>query len=215
MQGRAAGPGLGPEGEGESGPVAGVILAGGLSSRMGADKALAMLGGQRLLDRVARRLAPQVARMAVNTNAPLTDPGLPVLPDALPPGVPDRPGPLAGILAALDWAAAEGFARVVTVPVDTPFLPADLVARLAAAGCPAIAESGGRTHPAAGLWPVRLAPALRAALVAGQRRVAPWAEAAGAVRVTFAGDPDPFLNLNTPEDLARAEALLAGQGAGR
>lgn len=191
----------------------GVILAGGRATRMGGgDKGLRDLHGRPLMAHVIDRLAPQCAALAINANG---DParwsgfGLPVLAD----DVPDYPGPLAGVLAGLDWAAARGAQAVVTAAADTPFLPRDLVARLAAAGgfaLAATADDSGRlrVHPTFGLWPVRLRHDLRAALVAGQRRVAGWALDQGAVQVAFDTLPfDPFFNINTAEDLAAAEAL--------
>jgi molybdopterin-guanine dinucleotide biosynthesis protein A len=178
----------------------GVILAGGLSRRMGRDKALVMLGGRRVIDHVIARLAPQVSVLAVNSNVPL-EVGLPVLADS----VPGRPGPLAGILAALDWAYARGDVAVVTVAVDTPFLPLDLVARLAAAGAPAVAVSD-RVHPVCGLWPVTARDGLRAAVAGGLRRVRDWEVVAAAAQVAFPADS--MANLNTPEDLQAAEARL-------
>ena len=188
----------------------GVILAGGTGRRMGgADKALLDLRGRPLLSHVAARLAPQVSRLALNANG---DPGrfagfgLPVLPDPLADA-----GPLAGVLAALDWAAGQGAVRVVTVAVDTPFFPEDLVRRfLAEAGTgPAIAASA-RSHPTFGLWPVRLRASLAATLDSGERRLGLWAQRTGAAKVVWETDgPDPFLNVNTPEDLAAAEARPA------
>jgi molybdopterin-guanine dinucleotide biosynthesis protein A len=176
------------------------------------DKALCALGGEPLLRHVVRALAPQVAALALNANG---DPGrfasfgLPVIPDDLP----TRPGPLAGLLAGMDWTARmlPAATHVVTVPADAPFLPADLVARLGAAGpAPAVAASRGRLHPVAGLWPMALAADLRRALVQdGVRKVEVWAERAGATTVAWADGPvDPFFNINTPEDLARAADLL-------
>lgn len=196
--------------------IFGVILAGGEGRRMGgADKALLRLGGVTLAERAAARLGPQVARLAISANG---DPvrlgflGLPVLPD--PPDMGPSRGPLSGVLAALDWAAAAGAAAVASVAVDTPFFPADVVARLGAAaasagGGPALAESGGRCHPTFGLWPVGLRHDLRAALARGEARVAAFADRHGAARAVFAAD-DAFLNLNTPADLARAEAAIGG-----
>jgi molybdopterin-guanine dinucleotide biosynthesis protein A len=186
----------------------GVILAGGRSRRMGRDKAFVELGGQRLIDRVAARLAPQCAALAVSAADPaaFAGLGLPVLADP----VPGYAGPLAGVLAALDWAAARGDGVVATAPVDTPFLSPDLVARLAAAataGRPAVAaDAAGGWHPALAVWPVGLRAALAAALAAGQRRAADFARAQGAVAVTFAAGS--LANLNTPADLAAAEARL-------
>ena len=196
----------------------GVILAGGQGRRMGgADKALLMLGGQALLQHAADRLAPQVAELAVNANgdpARLPCAGLTVLPDA----VAGQPGPLAGILAALDWAAATGAASVVTVPVDTPFLPPDLVPRLllAGGGGPAIACTGGaraRDHPVVGLWPTDLRAGLRDRLAAGQRRVVDWADAVGAARAPFP-DSRAFFNVNRPEDIEAAEVMIRAGASG-
>ncbi len=188
---------------------AGVILAGGEGSRMGgADKALLMLGGVTLIERVADRLRPQAGQMAISANgdpARFAFTGLPVLQDER------RMGPLAGLLAGLVWARAGGADAVVTAAVDTPFFPDDLVARLQAAGAPAVAMSGGRMHPTFGFWPVSLEPLLRAALDAGKAKLMRFAEAAGAATVEFeAGGDDPFRNLNTPGDLALAERALAG-----
>ncbi len=199
----------------------GVILAGG---RGCGAKASLRLGGVALVDRVIARLAPQVAALAVNANgdpAGFARTGLPVLADS----VPGYPGPLAGVLAALDWAAGQGAAHVVTVAGDMPFLPCDLVARLAAAGAghaPVLAAiprgaADARSimgdlirQPVCGLWPVRLRDDLRAALAAGQRKVAPWADRHGARVAVFdpAGGVDPFFNVNTPDDLRAAGVLV-------
>jgi molybdopterin-guanine dinucleotide biosynthesis protein A len=179
----------------------GVILAGGLSRRMGQDKATVLLGGQRVVDQVMARLAPQVAALAVNTNDPSFVVPVPVLPDSIP----GRPGPLAGILAALDWAHGRGDSAVVTVAVDTPFLPPDLVARLASAGAPAVAVSD-RVHPVCGLWPTTARDGLRAALAGGLRRVRDWDQVVAAAQVAFPAES--MANLNTPADLAAAEARL-------
>jgi molybdopterin-guanine dinucleotide biosynthesis protein A len=192
-----------------------VVLAGGWARRMGGgDKPLRLLGGRPVLSHVLERLRPQVSGLALNANG---DPvrfhafGLPVLPDTLP----DRPGPLAGILAALDWAADAGAGHVLTVPGDTPFLPADLALHLVRAvdhGAPAaLAVSDGRRHPTVGLWPVAARGDLRTAVAdAGLRRVEEWVRRLGAVAVEFPIEPvDPFFNLNTPEDLERA-ALIIG-----
>jgi molybdopterin-guanine dinucleotide biosynthesis protein A len=178
----------------------GVILAGGLSRRMGRDKATVLLGGRRVIDHVIARLAPQVSALAVNANTALPL-DLPVLPDTIA----GHPGPLAGILAALDWAAGLGADTVVTVAVDTPFLPETLVARLAAAGAPAVALSD-RVHPVCGLWPVAAREDLRNAVTGGLRRVRDWQVVAAATAVPF--PPESLLNLNTPEDLAAAQARL-------
>ncbi len=187
---------------------AAVALAGGLSRRMGGgDKPLRLLRGRTLLDHVLDRLRPQTSLLALSANG---DParfaafGLPLLPDP----VPGHPGPLAGVLAAMLWARRLGLPRVLTVPGDTPFLPPDLVARLEAAGGLAYAASGGRAHPTVALWPVDVADALAVAIGQGQRRVRDWADRHGAVAVEFPDGPrDPFLNVNTPADLALAATV--------
>ncbi|ORE95924.1 molybdopterin-guanine dinucleotide biosynthesis protein MobA [Stappia sp. 22II-S9-Z10] len=193
--------------------VPGVVLAGGLSRRMGGgDKWRLPLGGRPVIDHVVTRLAPQVSRMAVNAN---TEPAaLPVDAAWLADSVDGRPGPLAGILTAMEWAAGEGAAHVVTVAGDTPFFPADLVARLCAAaeatGAPivlAATTTDGRRHPTFGLWSTALAAGLRAALQDGTRKIVAWTDAHGAAETAF--DGDPFFNLNTPEDFAAAEAMIA------
>lgn len=197
--------------------VPGVILAGGKATRMGGgDKGLKVVAGLRLLDRVIARLGPQCDPLAINANG---DParfatfGLPVLPDSLP----DHPGPLAGVLAGLDWAAGLGAASIVTVAADTPFFPADLVARLqAAAGPSGLALAASRDedgklwqHPTFGLWPVALREDLRSALGGGLRKIVLWTEHHGAGVAEFPSDPfDPFFNINTPEDIAAAERLI-------
>lgn len=201
--------------------IAGVILAGGRATRMGgADKALLQLGRATLLEHVIARLAPQCGGLALSANG---DParfarfGLPVLPDPLD----GFKGPLAGVLAGLDWAAAQGVGAIVTAAADSPFLPLDLVARLERAArhegtglaLAASPDAAGdpRRHPTFGLWPVALRDILRAELAAGQRRVGEWAQRHGAAIAVFeGGDPDPFLNVNTPQDLERARALQAG-----
>ena len=186
------------------GDTFGVILAGGLSRRMGGgDKPLHPLGGRPMLAHVIERLAPQCAGLAINANgdpARFAEFGLPVWPDP----VPGNPGPLAGILAALE---SSPLPWVVTVTGDAPFLPPDLVERLHGAGAPlACAASAGRAHPPVALWPRHLAGELRRAILGGERRVGAWAMAHGAACVEWEGDP--FLNVNTPEELEAAEALL-------
>ncbi|MFN4131118.1 MAG: molybdenum cofactor guanylyltransferase MobA, partial [Paracoccaceae bacterium] len=170
---------------------------------------LLMLDDQSLMRRVISRLAPQVQRMAINANG---DPArffgfnLPVLPDP----VPGYPGPLAGVLAAMDWAASIGADAVVTVAADTPFFPADLVTRLRSATGPAgfsLAATGTAPdwHPTFGLWPTALRDSLRCDLLAGQRKVIGWALQNGAKPALFDAKDDPFFNINTPEDLAIAQ----------
>jgi molybdopterin-guanine dinucleotide biosynthesis protein A len=194
----------------------GVILAGGLARRMGGgDKPLRPLGGRPMLEHVLARLAPQCAALAINANgdaARFAAWGLPVWPDP----VPGHPGPLAGILAALEEARLP---FVVTVPGDTPFLPGDLVARLhaarAASGATiACAASGGQAHPPVALWPRALAADLRAALLAGERKIDRWAARHGVALADWPAEPfDPFFNANTPAELAEAEARLQAEAA--
>ncbi len=202
-----------------------VILAGGRATRMGgADKALLPLKGKPLLGHVVGRLAPQVASIAVNANGDadrFAEFELPVLPDSIS----GFPGPLAGVLAGLDWAAEQGTEALVSVAADTPFFPTDLVARLtdAAAGQPhplvlaatprgaedTKSMTGGLIrHPTFGLWPVALRDDLRAALSEGLKKVVLWTDRHGGRLAEFSNRPfDPFFNVNTPEDLALAETL--------
>ena len=195
----------------------GVILAGGRATRMGGgDKGLRTVGGRRLIDHVIDRLGPQCGAMAINAKgdpARLSDFGLPVVADSLA----DHPGPLAGVLAGLDWAAGQGATAIVTAAADTPFFPKDLVARLMASAGPsglclaASPDETGRVqrHPTFGLWPVALRDDLRAALTAGLRKIVIWTDGHGAGQAVFDSTPfDPFFNVNTPEDIAAAEALM-------
>jgi molybdenum cofactor guanylyltransferase len=199
--------------------IIGLLLAGGLARRMGGgDKALRPLGDRTLLDHAIDRVRPQVAALVLNANG---DParfapfGLPVAADSIP----DFAGPLAGILAGLDWAAANrpDCRLIVSVPTDAPFLPRDLVARLLhgmqAEGAElACAASGGQPHPVVGLWPVRLRDELRAALAGeGIRKVDRWTARYRLATVEFPEEIpglDPFFNANRPDDLDRAAALL-------
>ncbi len=198
--------------------IVGVLLAGGLARRMGGgDKPLRLLGGRPLLDRVIDRLRPQVAGLVLNANgdaARFAGYGLPVVADS----VPDYAGPLAGILAGLDWTAANrpDCPLIASVATDAPFLPIDLVARMAGAMAAKRADlvcaaSGGQAHPVIGLWPVRLRDDLRRAVVdEGLRKVDVWTARYRLVEVPFSDQPvDPFFNANRPEDLERAAALLA------
>ncbi|MGR3542604.1 MAG: molybdenum cofactor guanylyltransferase MobA [Hasllibacter sp.] len=187
-----------------------VILAGGASRRMGGGlKGLAPLGGTTLIESALSRLRPQAGEMALNANDPgFEGLGLPILPDP----VAGRPGPLAGVLAAMLWARDRGAARVATAAADTPFPPADLIARLTAVGAPiAMAatpdpERGRLRHPVFALWDVALADALEAALAEGTRRVVAFADAQGCRDAEF-DDEAAFFNVNTPEDLAAARAM--------
>jgi molybdenum cofactor guanylyltransferase len=198
--------------------IAGVVLAGGRATRMGGgDKTLLALGDRPILAHVVARLRPQVDALVLNANG---DPArfaafsLDVVPDS----VEGFAGPLAGILAGMDWAAASGHDLLASAAGDTPFFPETLVADLRAAmereGTPlAMAmtpdpERGLSRHPTFGLWSVALRDDLRAALEAGQRKVIEWTEPRGCARAVFDG-AYPFFNVNTPEDLARAHALMA------
>lgn len=197
--------------------VPGVVLAGGLARRMGGgDKPLREIGSQTILARVIARLRPQCECLVLSANG---DPlrfaqfGLPVIADA----VKHHPGPLAGILACLDWAAAQhAHAQwILSAPGDCPFLPRDLVVRLREALSTqnaelAVAASQGRSHPVIGLWKVGLRDALRQALVdEGVRKVEAWTRRYRIATVAWAAEPlDPFFNANTLEDLAEAERLV-------
>lgn len=200
----------------------GVILSGGRASRMGGgNKGLRLLAGRPLVAHVVARLSPQCGALAINSNSDepaLRALDLPVLPDSLP----DRPGPLAGVLAGLDWAAQQGAPAIVTAAVDTPFFPGDLVTRLrAAAGPSGLALAASRTpegklwrQPVFGLWPTALRADLRAALIGGLRKIVQWTDQhqAGLAIYPLPGPdprhPDPFFNVNTAEDLAQAETAL-------
>ncbi len=194
----------------------GAILAGGLARRLGGgDKGLRRVGGGTVLGRLIERMAPQVARLVLNANedpARFDSFGLTVVPDSLP----GHPGPLAGVLAVLDWtaAAAPALEWVVTVPADAPFLPRDLVARLQAerrraAAAIAYAASGGRTHPVVALWPVSTRTDLRRAVAdEGIRKIDAFTARYPGVAVEWPTQPvDPFFNVNTQEDLDEAERL--------
>ena len=184
----------------------------------GREKALIELGGEPLIARIVRRLAPQVRDVIVSASgdpARLAFLGRPVVPDP----VPGFAGPLAGILAGLDWAAARALdcPYVLSVPVDVPFLPPDLAERFLAAlrggGTDLVcAASGGRPHPVIALWPVGLRKALGEAISSGAARVDRFTAAYHLAEVAYETRPvDPFFNINSPDDLAEAERLIAAQ----
>ncbi|HLJ19677.1 MAG TPA: molybdenum cofactor guanylyltransferase MobA [Stellaceae bacterium] len=196
--------------------IAGVLLAGGQSRRMGGgDKCLLQLGGKPILAHAIERARPQVAALALNANgdaARFAGFGLPVVPD----GVAGFAGPLAGVLAGLDWAAASvaGVTHVASFATDAPFLPRDLVPRLLAALDGrhelAAAASRGRTHPVFGLWPLAIRDALRQALAAGVRKVDLFTQPYTLAVVDFpVGEVDPFFNTNDQDDLEAARTLVA------
>jgi molybdenum cofactor guanylyltransferase len=201
--------------------IPGVLLAGGLARRMGGgDKPMRQIGGRPILARVIARLAPQCDGLILNANG---DPrrfasfGLPVIPDT----VENFPGPLAGILAALDWAATHrpDAGWILSAAGDCPFLPRDLVARLHRARVEqdaqlAVAASGEQSHPVIGLWSVALREELRHALVVEDiRGVGRWTGRYRLATVTWPAEPfDPFFNANTPDDIATAERLAELDG---
>ncbi|WP_298241439.1 molybdenum cofactor guanylyltransferase MobA [uncultured Bradyrhizobium sp.] len=200
-----------------------VLLAGGLARRMGGgDKPMRTIGGRTILERVIMRLKPQCTELLLNANG---DParfaafGLPVIAD----GVADFPGPLAGILAALDWVAANrpNVPLVLSAAADCPFLPRDLVARLHRALTDenaqlAVAASDGQSHPVIGLWSVALRDELRHALVVEDiRKIDRWTARYKLATVTWPTTPlDPFFNANTMDDIAEADRLAALDEAG-
>lgn len=196
--------------------IPGVILAGGLARRMGGgDKPMRIIAGKTILDRVIARLRPQCSELILNANG---DParfaalGLPVVAD----NVAEFPGPLAGILAALDWMALNRpeAERLLSVPGDCPFLPRDLVGRLDHERASqhaelAVASSNGQAHPVIGLWSVDLREELRQALVVeGVRKIDRWTARYPLATVPWPTVPfDPFFNANTIDDIAEAERL--------
>ena len=201
--------------------IPGVLLAGGLARRMGGgDKPMRTIGGRTILERVIARLSPQCDGLILNANG---DParfaafGLPVVAD----GVAGFPGPLAGILAALDWAARNRpeVTHVLSAAADCPFLPRDLVARLEKARVEqgatlAVAASGAQTHPVIGLWKVNLRDELRHALIDEDvRKIDRWTARYPLATVSWPTTPlDPFFNANTVDDIADAERLAALDG---
>jgi molybdopterin-guanine dinucleotide biosynthesis protein A len=201
--------------------IPGVLLAGGLARRMGGgDKPMRRIGGRTILERVIARLKPQCDGLILNANG---DParfaafGLPVIADS----VENFPGPLAGILAALDWATTNrpDAPWILSTAADCPFLPRDLVARLHRSRADenaqlAVAASDGQSHPVIGLWSVSLREELRHALVVEDvRKIDRWTARYRLSTVTWTVKPlDPFFNANTADDIAEAERLAALDG---
>ncbi|MEP3917321.1 molybdenum cofactor guanylyltransferase MobA [Ascidiaceihabitans sp.] len=195
----------------------GIILAGGQATRMGGgDKGMLALGEKTLLQHVIDRLGPQVDGMALNANgAPsrFAPYDLPVIADSID----GFAGPLAGVLAGMDYAATKGADTVVTAAADTPFFPTDLVTCLQAAAQGmahplALAatphpDRNKLRHPTFGLWPVALRDDLRTALNAGTRKVVQWTDGHNGRLAMFPSE-DAFFNVNTPDDLAKAQAML-------
>jgi molybdopterin-guanine dinucleotide biosynthesis protein A len=204
----------------ENASILGLILAGGLGRRMGGPpKPFAPIGEVKLIERVISRVETQCDALAINLHeatpearAAFAPFGLPLVMDSLP----NHAGPLAGVLAGLDYAAEQGMTQVVSLPCDCPFLPADLFARLRAASLETQnglvrAASGGRVHPVVALWPTHLRDDLRRALTEeGLRKVGQFQQRrdAAAVEWSFRAR-DPFFNINTPDDLLRAQQLMA------
>jgi molybdopterin-guanine dinucleotide biosynthesis protein A len=199
-------------------PLLGVILAGGRSRRFkGADKCLQILAGRSLLDRTFERVKMQTGDVIISIAGDASRFAAidaPIIAD----DIPGHQGPLAGVAAAMAWLARHRpeIQWLASFPVDGPFFPGDLVARLSVhaipGNAPAIAASGGRAHPVYGLWPRHIEPALRQYLAKSERcRLVDFVRRLGGIEVTFAeAEPDPFFNINTAEDLARAETLIAG-----
>jgi len=189
-----------------------VILAGGQANRMGGgDKGRLMLGDQSLIQRVIRRIRPQVGAIVLNANGDpsrFDDLGLPVVADS----VADFPGPLAGVLAGMDWAAGQGYEWLISVAADTPSFPLDLVERLAGYHTPVVLaatpdpQRGRLPQPTFGRWQVALRHDLRIALNDGVRKIRQWTQARGESLALF--DEGDFFNINTPEDLAWAQEHL-------
>ncbi len=193
--------------------IVGLVLAGGRSSRMGSNKARQSLGDDTLIARAVHRLSAQVTRMAVSANEPLdANETIPILPDTMP----NFAGPLAGILAGLQWAQAlpEPPNFIAIVPVDVPFFPNDLVTKLShqtPADFISVARCNGETHQTVSLWPVRLAPVLETYLQNGDSlKLMDFIASQNHRYIDFEASQgfDPFMNINTPEDLKAAELIL-------
>ncbi|HQT39649.1 MAG TPA: molybdenum cofactor guanylyltransferase MobA [Acidocella sp.] len=187
--------------------IAALILAGGRGSRLGgADKAFVTMNGQPLIAHLLARLTPQVNRIAISANGDATrfaELGLPVLPD-----LHHGKGPLAGVAAGLAWAADIGADALLTVPVDTPFIPHNLAERLAPA--PSVSCYRGRQHHLVTFWPIDCLPMLERFLEPeGKYKVRDFLKLIRARQVSFNAPHDPFMNINTPEDLTAATSLPA------
>lgn len=190
--------------------IAVVILAGGEGRRIGGGKPLRTLAGKTLLDHalaLARHWSPLIGISVRDATSAFHSSGAALLPDTA------GSGPIAGIASALSFGRSSGAGLVLTIPCDTPFLPPDIVDRLAKALLPsaaaAIAASGGRLHPSCGLWRVEADAALPAYLASGRASLNGFAEALGAVEVEWPIAPiDPFFNINNETELAEAEALI-------
>lgn len=192
--------------------IAGAILAGGQSRRMGKDKAFLDLAGMPMMERAIERLRPQVTQLVLNVHGEtqaLGKYGLPVVTDTTS----DHQGPLAGILACLRWAETEGFPWLATAAVDTPFFPKDLVQRLETVlrdKTMATASSGGRLHPVFGLWKTELAPALEREIGKGLRSVNQWVALHTPGIAQWPTELyDPFFNINEPDDMSKAQHILS------
>lgn len=189
-----------------------VILAGGQARRMGGgDKCRLPLGGVSLIERVIDRTRPQVQSLVLNVNGDtqrFADLQLEVVQDSIP----GFPGPLAGVLAGMDWAAEQGHEWLISVAADTPFFPEDLVARLSQSDSPVTLAAtpdpirGRLPQPTFGRWRVDRRDDLRASLLAGVRKIRQWTQAQGETLILF--DEDDFFNINTPEDLVSAERFI-------
>ncbi|MED5395799.1 MAG: molybdenum cofactor guanylyltransferase MobA [Pseudomonadota bacterium] len=202
--------------------VLGVLLAGGKARRMGGgDKSMLILGGRPILEAIIERVRPQVGKLIINANGDaerFVRFGLPVVPDVIE----GFAGPLAGVLTGMEWSAgnAPGLDWVASFATDAPFLPVDMVDRLTAAiegrGADiACAKSRGRAHPVFALWPVRLRRELRRAMVDEEmRKIDEWTARYRVAHVAFEGEPDPFFNINRPDNLAEAETILAATSGG-
>ena len=202
--------------------IPGIILAGGLSRRMGGgDKGLLMLGKTTIIERVIDKILPQVGSLAININGDSSrfpDYKLPIIPDSIKGYL----GPLSGILAGMEWAFKNGNRYIATVAADTPFLPDDLIKRLHAmvksknlnigiAASRTLSGDDVFIHPTFGIWEVALKDDLRDALANDTRKIMFWAKKFKLDYYYFETSDklsDPFFNINTPDDLEEAKYRL-------